>query len=100
MLDHPVGILVARHTALPQHRGTNVSENVHASCVHPNKERFARLDLTAHEIDCRRSRLVVNRLHALAGEWAGVLTGLFAYKPPVRLYGRIFRGERLTTHHT
>ena len=73
MLDHAVGVLVAGHAALAAHRRAHVGEDVHARGVHPDEERLARLHLPLHEVDGGGRRLVVDRLHALAGQRAGVL---------------------------
>ena len=62
---------------------------VHAGGVEPAEERRVRPRLTLHEIDGGGRRLVVDRLHPLLGQRAGVLDGLPADSAPARLLGRI-----------
>jgi hypothetical protein len=66
VLDHAVGIFVARHPALPAHRLAGMGEDVHAGGVHPDEERLLGLDLPTHVVDGGCGRLVVDRLHPLA----------------------------------
>ena len=43
VLDHAIGIFVARHAALAAHRLAHMREDVHARRVHPDKERLVGL---------------------------------------------------------
>ena len=73
VLDHAVGIVVAGHAALALHLRADVGEDVHPRRVHPGEERRAGVVLALHEVDRGGGRLVVDRLHALGGQRAGVL---------------------------
>ena len=73
MLEHPIGVFVAGHAALAAHRRAHVGEDVHARGVHPDEERLTRLHLPLHEVDGGGRGFVVDRLHALAGQRAGIL---------------------------
>ena len=79
VLNHAVGIFVVGHAALPPHRGANMREEMHAGGVHPDKEWLIGLDLPLHEVDRCRGGFVIDRLHPLLGQRAGILDALLAY---------------------
>ena len=76
VLDHAVGVLVL--TGDPAELGLDVRAEVHAGSVPPAEERLAGLHLAPDEVDGRVGRVVVDRLHPLPGERAGVLDPLRA----------------------
>ena len=67
----------------------DVRSQMHARRVEPAEERFACRLLALHEIDGRGRRLIVDRLHALLGERAGVLDRLLADLAEARIDRRI-----------
>ena len=67
--------------------------------VEPAEERRAGRDLPLDEVDRRVRGLVVDRLHALSGERAGVLDRLPADPAPARILGRIVGVGRLAAQH-
>ncbi|MCY1293428.1 hypothetical protein D9M70_426870 [compost metagenome] len=73
VLEHAVGVLVARHAALPLHGLAHMGEGVHAGGVHPDEERLVGLDLLLDEVDGTLGGFVVDGFHALGGQRAGVL---------------------------
>src|SRR5262249_61032582 len=62
---------------------------MHARAVPPDEERSVGLHLPFDEIDRRVVRLVVDGLHSLPGERAGVLDGLLADLAEARIDCRI-----------
>ena len=75
--------------------GADVRAQVHAGRVEPAEERLARRLLPLHEVDGGGRGLVVDRLHALLGERAGVLDGLLADLAEARIDRRIVPVGRL-----
>ncbi|MNX32731.1 hypothetical protein D3C86_629430 [compost metagenome] len=73
MLPHAVGIIVAGHAALALVLGPDVREQVHARGVHPQEERLVVLAVLVQVVQRRAHRFVVDGLHALGGQGAGVL---------------------------
>ena len=76
MLDHAVGVFVLAAGADPLR--LDVRAEVHPRGVPPAEERGARLHLPLDVVLGRGERLLVDRLHPLAGERAGVLDRLAA----------------------
>ena len=64
-------------------------EDMHPRGIHPNEERLIGFRLPRHEVDSGGCGFVVDSLHPLSVEWAGVFDGLFADATPVRLLGWI-----------
>lgn len=73
MLDHAVGIVVARHAADALIGFADMRVDMHARGVHPGEERFVGPDLALHEIDRRGGGFVVDRLHPLLGQRTGIV---------------------------
>ena len=74
VFDHAVRILGSGgQSRLIAMRFAHMRAKMHAGRIEPAEERFARPDLTLHEIDRGRRCLVVDRLHALSGERSGIL---------------------------
>ena len=100
VLDHAVGVLgpggQARRVAA---LGLHVGAAVHPGAVAPAEERLAGLRLPLDVVDGRVRRLVVDRLHPLLGQRAGVLDGLLADPAPARLLGRVVLVRRLAPQH-
>ena len=71
MLDHAIGVNPEARLAL----GFlfEVGEDVHAGGVPPKKKRLVCLCSAFHEVDRLLGNLLINRLHALLGEWSRVL---------------------------
>jgi hypothetical protein len=78
VLDHAVHVFAVAVRVAAAMIGTHVRAQVHSRGVEPAKERLAGLLLPLHEVDGGRRGLVVDRLHALLGERAGVLDRLLA----------------------
>ena len=89
VLDHAVDVLAVAVLVAAAVLGADVRAQVHARRVEPDEERLARGLLPLHEVDGRGRGLVVDRLHALLGERAGVLDGLLADLAEARIDGRI-----------
>ena len=79
--------------------GAHVRAQVHARRVEPAEERLAGRLLPLHEVDGRGGGLVVDRLHALLGERAGVLDRLLADLAEARIDGRVVHVGRLAPQH-
>ena len=89
VLNHAIGIFVARHPAWPRMDRPHMREYVHARDIHPEEERLAGLDLTPDVVDCGADRLVVNGFHALFRQRAGILDGLLTDAAPVRVHSAV-----------
>ena len=72
---------------------------VHVRHVHPDEERLAGRVLPLDEVLRRRRRLVVDRLHALLRERAGILDPLLADASPARLLGGVVLVGRPRVDH-
>src|SRR4029077_5172346 len=100
VLNHAVVVLSARGEAgLVAMLGFHVREGVHARAVKPAEEWLVRLRLARDVIDCGVGGLVVDRLHALPGQRAGVLNGLLADAAPAGLLGRVVGIGSLAAQH-
>jgi hypothetical protein len=64
-------------------------ESMHPRRVHPAEERLVGSGLALDEVDRRRGGFVVDRLHPLPGQGAGILDGLLADLAKARLHARI-----------
>ena len=78
VLDHAVDVFAVAVRVAAAMLGADVRAQVHARAVEPAEERLARRVLALHEVDRRGRGFVVDRLHALLGQRAGVLDGLLA----------------------
>ena len=101
VLDHAVGVLgpggqTRRAAAL----GRDVGAEVHPRAVAPAEERLAGPGLPLDVIDGRVRRLVIDRLHPLLGQWAGILDGLLADASEPRIDGRVVLVRGLALHHS
>ena len=76
VLDHAVAVFVLSRLAAML--GLHVGAEVHPRAVPPAEERLAGLRLTRDEFLRGGDRLVVDRLHPLLGQRAGVLDRLAA----------------------
>ena len=100
VLDHAVGILGEGRDALGAAvLGPHVGAEVHPGAVVPDEEGLAGLDLALDEVDRRGRGLVVDRLHPLAGQRAGVLDGLLADLAEARIHGRVVLVRGLAAEH-
>ena len=79
--------------------GAHVRAQVHARGVEPAEERLARGLLPLHEVDGRGGRFVVDRLHPLLGQRAGVLDRLLADLAEARIDRGIVRRRGLALQH-
>src|SRR5262245_6873476 len=77
----------------------NMRSEMHARGVEPGKERLACRMLPLHEVNRRRGSLVVDRLHALLGERAGVLDLLLADLAEARIDGLVIGVGRPSMEH-
>ena len=89
VLDHAVDVLAVAVLVSAAMLGADVRAQVHARRVVPDKERLVPGVLPLHEVDGRGRGLVVDRLHALLGERAGVLDGLLADLAEARIDGGV-----------
>ena len=89
VLDHAVDVLAVAVRVAAAMLGADVRAQMHARRVEPDEERLARCLLPLHVVDGRRRGLVVDRLHALLGQRAGVLDGLLADLAEARIDGGI-----------
>ena len=64
---------------------------MHAGRVPPDEERLVRLVRPVDEVECRVGELVVDRLHPLGRQRAGVLDPLFPHTAKHRVLGRVVR---------
>ena len=80
VLDHAVGI-DAEARSCPRDSGLQVGVDVHAGRVEPDEERLLVLRWRVDELEVGVEHLLVDRLHPLLGERAGVLAALLAPLP-------------------
>ena len=99
VLDHAVDVFAVAVLVAAAMLGANVRPQVHAGRVEPAEERLASRLLPLHEIDGRGRGLVVDRLHPLLGQRAGVLDGLLADLAEARIDRRIVDVGRLALQH-
>ena len=100
VLDHAVGVFgPGGQPRLVAMLGAHMSAQVHAGAVEPAEERLVGLGLPLDEVDARRPSLVVDRLHALAGQRAGVLDRLLADPAAARVLGRVVDVGGLAAQH-
>ena len=95
VLEHAVDVLAVAVLVAAAMLGPDVRAQVHAGRVEPDEERLARSPLPLHVVDGRSRGLVVDRLHALLGERAGVLDGLLADLAEARIDGGVVPVGRL-----
>ena len=70
-------------------KGVSILGVAHARRVHPDEERLNGLHLPLDEVDGRSGGLIVDRLHPLPGQRAGILDCLFAHFAEAWVDGRI-----------
>ena len=99
VLHHAVDVLAVAVRVAAAMLGADVRAQVHAGRVEPAEERLARRLLPLHEVDGGGRGLVVDRLHALLGQRAGVLDGLLADLAEARIDGRVVHVGRLALQH-
>ena len=99
VLDHAVDVFAVAVGVAAAMLGADVGAQVHARRVVPDEERLARRVLALHEVDRRRRGLVVDGLHALLGQRAGVLDGLLADLAEAGIDGRVVDVGRLGLQH-
>jgi hypothetical protein len=92
VLHHAVGIDAEPGLALG--RGLETGPDVHAGRIEPDEERLAVADGAIDEVGRGLQKLLVDRLHALLGERAGVLAFLLAPGAEARIIaGRVGCGR-------
>ena len=79
--------------------GSHVRAQVHARAVQPAEERLAGGLLPLHVVDGGGGGLVVDRLHPLLRERAGVFDRLLADLAEARVVGRVVHVGRLALEH-
>ena len=99
VLDHAVDVLAVAVLVPAAVLGADVRAQVHARRVEPAEERLAGRLLPLHVVDGRGGGLVVDRLHPLLGERAGVLDGLLADLAEARIDGRVVLVGGLALEH-
>ena len=99
VLDHAVDVFAVAVLVPAAMLGADVRPQVHARAVEPAEERLAGRLLPLHVVDGRGRRLVVDRLHPLLGQRAGVLDRLLADLAEARVFGRIVHVGRLAFQH-
>ena len=67
--------------------------------LYQHKERLTGLRLALDEVDCGSRRFIVDGLHPLAGQRAGVLDGLLADLTPARVHRRVVLVGGLASQH-
>ena len=71
VFHHAVGVEAVTRFALPL--GRQASPHVHAGGVEPDEKRLVGFDCLVHEAHCGVGKFLVDDLHALAGQRAGIL---------------------------
>ena len=99
VLDHAVDVFAVAMGVAAAMFGANVRSQVHAGRIEPAEERLARGVLALHVVDGGGRGLVVDRLHALLGQRAGILDGLLADLAEARIDRRIVPIGRLAFQH-
>src|SRR6202043_514384 len=86
VLHHAVRIYA--EPGLSLRLGLEPGPDMHAARIEPDEERLLVPVRTADEVDRGPEELLVDRLHALLGERAGVLAFLLAPRPEARVVAR------------
>ena len=89
VVDHGVVIRALELARLAQAFRLGVGAQVHVGEVHPDEGGLACLVLALDEVDGAVGDVVVDRLHALLGQRAGILAHLLADLAEARIDGRI-----------
>ena len=89
VVDHRVVILALPPAGLADALRLGVRAEVHVGEVHPEEERLVGLRLPLDEVDGPVGDVVVDRLHPLLGQRAGVLDRLLADLAEPRVDGRV-----------
>ena len=100
MVDHGVGIFTHPPAGLALALRLDVRAEVHVREVHPQEDRLAGRLLTLDEVHGPVGDVVVDRLHPLLGQRAGVLDDLLADLAEPRVHGRVIRVAGLRVQHT
>src|ERR1700709_2461217 len=72
---------------------------MHSGRVVPKQEWLVRRMGAIDEIERTRKKIILNRFHALARHWSGILDGLLAYLPETRIFGRVVNSSRPAIQH-
>ena len=99
VLDHAVDVFAVAVLVAAAMLGANVRAQVHARAVQPAEERLAGGVLALHVVDRGGGGLVVDRLHPLLGQRAGVFDRLLADLAEARIDGRIVLVGGLALEH-
>ena len=99
VLDHAVDIFAVPVCVAATVFGSDMRPEVHARRVEPRKERLARFVLPLHEVDRGPRGFIIDRLHALLGERAGILDLLLADLAEARIDRRIVGVGRPSVKH-
>ena len=78
VVDHRVGVGPKPAPGLTQALRLGMGAEMHMREVHPDEHGLARLRLLLDEVGRAIGDVIVDRLHPLLGQWAGVLDGLRA----------------------
>ena len=89
VFDHSITVFIIGHAALATHRSAHMRDRVRTHHIHPNEERPFRLCLSFDEVDRRIGGFIVDRLHALSGQRAGIIDGLLADLSEARIDSRV-----------
>ncbi len=104
LADRPVvqhhGVVVEALAADALRLFGNMGEEVHVGGVPPHEERFAIRMGLLDELDRAGGDIVIDGLHALSGQRAGVLDGLLAHPAKARVFGRIIDIRRFAMEQT
>src|SRR5208282_4809277 len=96
--DHPIAVVVL--PALASVLVGEVSPEVHGRRVVPEEERLVCFCLLLHKAESACCDLLVDGLHALLSQRAGVLNRLLAYSAPAGIRGCVILIRRKTVHHS
>ena len=99
VLDHAVDVFAVAVLVAAAMLRPHVRAQVHARAVPPAEERLARGVLPLHVVDRGGGGFVVDRLHPLLGQRAGVLDRLLADLAEPRIDGRIVHVGGLALEH-
>ena len=99
VVDHHVVVCALPAAGLADALGLGVGPEVHVGEVHPDEERLVGLRLPLDEVDGAGGDVVVDRLHPLLGQRAGVLDRLLADLAESRVDRRVVDVGGLAVEH-
>ncbi len=99
VVNHGVVVGALEATRLTDALRLRLGAEVHVRKVHPQEDRLVGLDLPLDEVRRPSGDVIVDGLHPLLGQRAGVLDGLLANLSRPRLHGFVVFVRSLAVQH-